>query len=141
MEISKNDLISLSAIRLREAKLLLDGGEYSGAYYIAGYSVELALKACIAKNFRADALPDKTFVKDIYDKGHDLEKLIGLAGLKIELDKEVKINSLFKGNWGFVNNWKAEARYEFWDKINAITLYNAIADPIHGVLQWVKKYY
>ena len=35
--------------RLVEAKALLDQGMWDGAYYLAGYAVELALKACIIK--------------------------------------------------------------------------------------------
>jgi hypothetical protein len=34
-----------------------------------------------------------------------------------------------------------ESRYSPWDAINAAALISAIADPIHGVLQWLKKYY
>jgi HEPN domain-containing protein len=29
--------------------VLLEAGLYAGAYYLAGYAVECALKACIAK--------------------------------------------------------------------------------------------
>ena len=45
----KRDLQRISDIRLSEAKVLLDNEYYSGAYYQLGYSVECALKACIAK--------------------------------------------------------------------------------------------
>ena len=31
-------------LRLREAKLLLDAKDWDGAYYLAGYAVEFALK-------------------------------------------------------------------------------------------------
>src|SRR5690242_18924526 len=34
------DFRDLAAMRVREAKLLLDGGEWSGAYYLVGYAVE-----------------------------------------------------------------------------------------------------
>lgn len=37
----------LAEARLVEAKALLDVGKWDGAYYLAGYAVELALKACI----------------------------------------------------------------------------------------------
>lgn len=51
MQISKKDLKILSEVRLEEEQSLLANRYYSGAYYLAGYSVELALKACIAKLF------------------------------------------------------------------------------------------
>ena len=141
MEISKSDLKALSDLRIQEAKVLLENKQYSGAYYIAGYSVELALKACISSNFRADFLPDKKFVEKIYNKGHDLSNLIVLAGLRDDLDSEVKINPHFLGNWGVLNEWNEESRYRLWDAINANSLYEAITHPTNGILQWLKKYY
>jgi hypothetical protein len=39
----------LSDLRLHESKALLTAGLPQGAYYLAGYAVECALKACIAK--------------------------------------------------------------------------------------------
>jgi HEPN domain-containing protein len=67
--------------RLEEAKVLLDQGRWDGAYYLAGYAVELALKACIIKLLLTrDDFPEKEFSRNCYT--HDLEKLVGLAGLE-----------------------------------------------------------
>jgi len=41
----------LAGAHLQHAKALLDVGLYAGSYYIAGYVVECALKACVAKLF------------------------------------------------------------------------------------------
>jgi len=59
------DLKKLSTLRIEEAKVLLDNNKYSGSYYLAGYSIELALKALWSKN-----VPAKSFVpnKKIYNK-------------------------------------------------------------------------
>jgi HEPN domain-containing protein len=46
---NRADLQQLAELRITEAKVLLDNGFYAGAYYLAGYAVECALKACIAK--------------------------------------------------------------------------------------------
>ncbi|HLF84399.1 MAG TPA: HEPN domain-containing protein [Blastocatellia bacterium] len=56
---NRNDLKLLAVTRLREAKVLLANGEYSGAYYLAGYVVECALKACIAKRTKRHDFPDR----------------------------------------------------------------------------------
>lgn len=70
----------LSDLRLRERKALFGQRLYSGAYYLAGYSVECALKACICKNMRrAEFPPDRKSLDNIYT--HDLDKLITGAGL------------------------------------------------------------
>lgn len=44
---SKNELKALSKTRLKEVKALYDNGLYDGASYLAGYVIELALKARI----------------------------------------------------------------------------------------------
>ena len=51
---------------------------------MAGYAVECALKACIAKRTQAHDFPPKPqFVRDLYQ--HDIESLANLAGLRSEL--------------------------------------------------------
>lgn len=54
---NRRDLKDLAAIRVREASLLLKNKQYSGAYYLAGYAVECALKACISKETRRYDFP------------------------------------------------------------------------------------
>ena len=46
---NRNDFQKISRLRVKEAKALLDSGYPVGAYYLMGYAVECALKACIAK--------------------------------------------------------------------------------------------
>jgi len=65
---------------------LLHGKQFSGAYYLAGYAIECALKARIASQFRADEIPDKNLVNKVYV--HDLANLLRLAGLEAELETE-----------------------------------------------------
>lgn len=48
----------LSAVRLQEANILLAAKQWCGAYYLAGYAVECALKAKIADNL-ATFLPNQ----------------------------------------------------------------------------------
>src|SRR5258708_24343248 len=76
---SETDLEALAETRLQDAILLFREGRASSAYYLAGYAVELALKACVAKAFQPNAIPDKAFVNEIYT--HSLEKLLSTAGL------------------------------------------------------------
>src|SRR6266496_433847 len=75
--LTKADLEALAETRLQDAIFLLNGGRASSAYYLAGYAIELALKACVAKTFQSNAIPDKAFVNEIYT--HSLEKLLGTA--------------------------------------------------------------
>ena len=70
----------LAELRLAEAKLLARSGHPSGAYYLAGYAIECALKAHIAAQFKENQIPNKKFVDKIYT--HNLRDLIKLAGLE-----------------------------------------------------------
>jgi HEPN domain-containing protein len=80
----------LAEMRLAEARLLLDNGLSSGAYYLAGYAIECALKAVIAKDFRENEIPDLKYVRDVHT--HDLSALLRLAELEEKLDAEKKNN-------------------------------------------------
>jgi hypothetical protein len=51
--VNRADLQQLAETRLREAKVLLDAGEWSGSYYLCGYSVECALD--LGKTFHPDS--------------------------------------------------------------------------------------
>lgn len=137
--LSRNDLQRLSQLRLEDAIFLLQGNKPSSAYYVAGYSVELALKACISRMFQAGVIPDKGFVNAIYT--HNLESLMSMSGLLPELNARMKEDTVFGGSWGVVSKWNESSRYEFWDPVSAATLLGAIDDEEHGVLPWLKTHW
>jgi HEPN domain-containing protein len=83
MAMNRNDFQQLSELRLKEAKALLAAGFPEGAYYLAGYAVECALKACIARKTQEFDFPEKKRVNDSHT--HDLGKLLVLAGLSEDL--------------------------------------------------------
>ncbi len=62
---NRADFHKLTEIRMKEAKVLLDRKCYERAYYLAGYAVECALKACIAKRTLAYDFPPKP-ARDLY---------------------------------------------------------------------------
>jgi HEPN domain-containing protein len=95
----RSDLQRLARIRIKEAKVLLENNCFDGAYYLAGYAVECALKACIAKQTQRHEFPDKTRVLDSYT--HDFAKLIRVANLTNELKNESSVNTAFdrNGHW------------------------------------------
>lgn len=125
--ITKADLEALAETRLVDSVFLLQAGRASSAYYLAGYSVELALKACIAKSFQPNAIPDKAFVIEIYS--HSLEKLLGIAGLLPDFTTDSKANPSLAAAWGIASKWTETSRYLLWDAISARSLVGAIGDP------------
>lgn len=76
--VNRSDLHQLVRIRLAEARLLLQAARYEGAYYLSGYAVECALKACIAKQVKKFDFPDKRLALDSHS--HNLEQLLGVSG-------------------------------------------------------------
>jgi HEPN domain-containing protein len=136
---NRSDLQRLSSIRVKEAKLLLDNDYYDGAYYLTGYAVECALKACIARRTRRYDFPDKRSVMDSYV--HDLEKLVRTAGLQGDLAVKSQTNPRFATNWSIVKEWNEDSRYGDWAKPDAEGLYNAVTERLYGVLRWVKLHW
>ena len=135
----RDQLKSIAVMRLREARVLLDTENYSGAYYLCGYAVECGLKACIAKETKRFEFPDKKFTNDCHT--HNLENLVNLSGLKAELKREQDADPDFRDNWATTKDWNEISRYEEHDKNEAADLYSAISGKNHGVLRWVKKYW
>ena len=136
---NRTDFQKLTKLRLKEAKLLLDNKYYEGAFYLAGYAVECALKACVAKKTKRYEFPPKNADK-LYT--HDLQALVALTGLKPDLDAEMKRVKEFRKNWVAVKDWNESVRYETKiDDKRAYALYVAITAEPNGVLSWLKKYW
>jgi HEPN domain-containing protein len=133
---NRADLQHLAEVRLREADALLQGGNHPGAYYLGGYTVECALKACIAKQTQQFDFPDKTLVARSHT--HNLSELLALAGLKPQLGRE---SAALRANWGVVKDWSERSRYQVRDAQAAQDLFDAIADASDGVLEWLKQHW
>jgi len=123
-------------MRLKDARVLIRGGNGEGAYYLTGLAVECAIKACIAKNTqRHDFPPNQSAIKDIYT--HDLVKLIGAAKLQTALDSYRRKNASFNNKWDVVKDWNINSRYAL-SGLNAKDLYRAVAGR-NGVMQWLRQ--
>jgi HEPN domain-containing protein len=136
--LNRQDLKNLALTRLKEVEVLLKNRQYSGAYYLSGYVIECALKACIAKQTHKFDFPDKKTVMDSYT--HDLEKLVKVAKLDTQL-KSLLNDTDFSIRWSTVKDWSEESRYEKHDRQKALDIYSAITHPSHGVLQWLQQHW
>jgi HEPN domain-containing protein len=137
--VDRTDLQALSKIRAKEAKALLDAGLHDGAFYLAGYAVECALKACIAKSTRKHEFPDKDRVNKSYT--HSLVELIRLAGLRETHDARMKSDPAFRDNWLIVVSWSEDSRYLRNTAEKAQGLVNAVGNPKSGILAWLRHYW
>ena len=134
----RKDLQDIAKLRLNEAEILLQQGAYSGAYYLAGYSIECGLKACIAKQIREHEFPDRRFILDSYT--HDLDKLLNVSGLKTALNEASEENPELDINWSIIKDWTVDSRYEhIIGEQKAKDLFEAITAEKNGILQWLRK--
>ncbi|HYW41377.1 MAG TPA: HEPN domain-containing protein [Bryobacteraceae bacterium] len=132
----RRDLQELSKVRLKEATALLRLGLFDGAYYLAGYAVECALKACIAKGTQRGEFPDKKKVESSYS--HNLRELIRVAGLDEARLEQADKDPDFRTNWDVVLSWSEQSRYRRHRPESAQTLLGAVGDRRHGVVSWIK---
>lgn len=133
------DLQQLSLRKVESAFALVEQKHWSNAYYLAGYSIEMALKAVISKQISSDTIPDKTLINKVYT--HDINQLLGLAGLKSDHEKMVSEDSTFAANWSICSEWSPESRYQERSSAEAHYLLTAMTEAEHGVLPWIKKYW
>jgi hypothetical protein len=86
---NRADFRRIARYRSREAGVLLSVRCYSGSYYLSGYVIECALKACIAKQTRRyDYPPSPGDVRDYYS--HDLTRLFKVSGLEPDFQQACK---------------------------------------------------
>jgi hypothetical protein len=134
--LTRKDFQRLADLRTREAAALLRTRNPIGSYYLAGYAIECALKACIAKQTRRHEFPAKAdYVRRLYS--HDLEDLLRLAALEDQLRSDMKANDALARNWLVVKGWSEESRYESAG-LSGKDLHSAVAGP-DGVLLWIKQ--
>ena len=129
----------ISLLRIREANLLFKRRKYDGAYYLAGYAIECALKACIAKQTRRFDFPDKNTVTLSYT--HNLAQLLKVAGLEPAYQTAIAANPNIEVNWTVIKDWKEGSRYERHSDKEARDILVAITDKNSGILTWLKNHW
>uniref|UniRef100_E6QHY1 Uncharacterized protein n=1 Tax=mine drainage metagenome TaxID=410659 RepID=E6QHY1_9ZZZZ len=133
------ELQALSEIRLREAKSLLANGLPDGAYYLAGYSAECALKACVAKRTMEHDFPDRKLVNESHT--HNLIELVRVSQLAPVLKTAMQADSGLADNWIIVQNWSEASRYQRWEIWQAQRMVAAVEDGSGGLLPWIRLHW
>ena len=134
---NRSDFQKLAELRVREAKKLLENNCFEGAYYLLGYAVECAFKACIAKQTKRYDFPDKNASK-LYT--HVLTDLLSYSGLKQLHRSEIKNNKTFELNWAIVKDWRADKRYSIGITEQEVKdFHSAVLTRTNGVFAWLRK--
>lgn len=112
------DIQNLAWQKFNDAEVLLQEGRHDSAYYMAGYTLELLLKARICKTLKIDDFfyfeesEKKVLSKEAYRpfRVHDFLQLMILSGIYADFEIELK-EAEFKEHWSTVSKWKEDARY------------------------------
>jgi hypothetical protein len=64
-----------------------------------------------------------------------------LAGLSQALEQSTRHDPELAINWSTILQWSEASRYEIMGKLKSVEMVNAVADPNHGVLQWLKQHW
>ncbi len=135
--IPRETLERIGEARLREAKALLEVGEYAGAVYLAGYAVECYLKAAICVRLDWGSLL-ATF------KTHNLESLLLYTGLEKRLKDDLLVWLNFKqvvGLWSD-GDGNPSIRYQdprVIDEPTARDFLDCLVGVPEGVIPWLSK--
>lgn len=135
------ELQQLAEERVLDAQALLAAHRWSGAYYLAGYAVECGLKSCVLAFVERTGVifQDRKYIEKCWT--HDLEVLVGAAGLTAARGIDVATNPALKKNWLVVKDWNELSRYERKPHFQAKKMVNAVADRTNGVLQWIRAHW
>jgi len=131
---TRRDFQRLADLRAGESAALAKAGKQQGAYYLGGFAIECALKACVAKQTRRHDFPDKRHANQVFT--HDLEDLLKLARLDSPLGKDLKAKPELAKNWGVVRGWNGGSRYET-SGLKGKDMVVAV-NSVDGILEWIK---
>jgi len=135
---NRDSLQRISSQRRKDAAALLKAGHFAAAYYLAGYAVECALKACIAKQTARYDFPNRRLAQDCWT--HDLERLVQLTGFGDTLAADTNASPGLTVNWATVKDWNESSRYRLSiTKTDAEDLYYACTARPNGMLAWIRR--
>lgn len=148
---SPNIIRSIARLRLKEAQVLATNAQPEGAFYLAGYGVELILKAKVAERLGLPWLFDARFtppaeqfagLSDLRNllKTHNLLLLLAVAGLKPAYDQQQKASKDFFKYKSLLESWSEGIRYQLPGSVlapDAQNFLNFLTAPT-GFLQWIE---
>jgi hypothetical protein len=123
----------------KDAKVLLDGGQWAAAYYLAGYAIECGLKSCVLAYVEKNA--DIIYRARKYSENcwtHDIGTRVKASGLDAVRRAEAKANPAFAANWAHAQKWNEAMRYQFMLEPDAKRHYEAVTHNVNGVLPWIQ---
>jgi hypothetical protein len=139
--VNRATLKQLAHERIEDARILLDQGRWSAAYYLAGYAIEAALKACILKFVDETGVifTDRRFAEKCWT--HSIEFLMTHADLMPQFGQDIGVNAALRGNWGLVLLWSETCRYQSKSESEARSLIHALTYDPDGIFLWIQRHW
>jgi hypothetical protein len=136
------DIELLAEKKLKEAMCLFDGNCMDGAYYMAGYVIELLLKARICKTlnvpdffmFKPERGKSETFRPF---KSHDYDQLLLLSGLYADFNTELQTNPILMAHWSVICVWNEGSRYSTGKSYGEV---ESFITSIKEISSWIRKH-
>lgn len=144
---SQSEIEALAYTKLSDAEYLLAGDRFDSAYYLAGYAIELLLKARVCKtlgipdffdfdNTERKKLKNESVIMKIY-KVHDYVQLLILSGIYTEFNDELEANELFMFHWSSVVKWNESSRYLTGRNSRYV---KDFITSVKEVMSWIQKH-
>jgi hypothetical protein len=137
-----SNIQKLAWAKLKEAECLLEKNHWDGAYYTAGYTIELMLKARICKTFGIENFYDENsgILKQLKFpqtfKSHDFEQLLLLSGVYTGLKKVILSDLGLQAQWSSVCEWSEEVRYSYGKTLQEVEKFLV---SVLGIALWIEK--
>lgn len=148
---SRSTLQKLTHQRLVDAAILLTANQPDTAFYLAGYTIECALKAAVCRTLDQDDFyqPDRNnkggrYVQDrVFRefKTHNYSDLLVLSGLSAKFDEARLVDSQLDSAWLIVgrNRWSEQNRYELGTKTNEVV--SSFMNAVELIVLWISKHW
>jgi HEPN domain-containing protein len=139
--VNRTELQQLARDRVEDARVLLDNSRWTAAYYLAGYAVETALKACILRFVEETGVifTDKKFAERCWT--HRIEDLVKQANLEPVRGQDIGANATLGSYWGVAEAWTEVSRYQQKTEADARDLFEAVTSDPDGVFRWIQQHW
>lgn len=148
---SRAELHTLTYQRIDEAKVLLPLNFADAAFYLVGYSIELALKAAVCRTLDQNDFyqPDRgnkaaRYVQDrIFRefKTHNYSDLLVLSGLSAKFETAREVDVSLNDAWEQIDymSWSEQVRYQSGTK-SPVEVYDFL-NAVETLVQWISNYW
>lgn len=134
------DIRQLADLRIEEAENLNQVGYPDGAFYLAGYAVELYLKAKICENLNLPTFYTQYAPRTDLSKTfliHNLDRLILLSGLLPKFEAEKINDPIFRVHWLKIELWSEKSRYDL-QGVHLARETTEFIESVKIITQWIK---